>query len=176
MRAPRRNVELKAVDPRPGRTLERALGLGAADHGFLRQRDTYFSVARGRLKLREEEPGEAHLIAYVRPDEDPSVRVSEYRIAPVVEPAALRDALEAGLGLRVVVDKRRRLLLWQEVRIHLDEVDGLGSYVELEAVAPGDSDLVRERARVARLREVLGITDDRLREGSYADALAGASG
>lgn len=171
MQARRRNVELKAVDPQPGRTLERALEHGASDEGLLLQRDTYFAVARGRLKLREEEPGGAHLIAYVRRDDDPAVRVSEYRIAPVAEPALLRDALEAGLGVRVVVDKRRRLLLWEDVRIHLDEVAGLGSYLELEAVARENSDLDSERARVARLRAVLGISDDRLREGSYADAL-----
>lgn len=175
MEAPRRNVELKAVDPQPGRTLGRALGLGASDQGFLHQRDTYFAVARGRLKLREEAPGEAHLIAYVRPDDDPAVRVSEYRIAPVTEPAAMRDALAAGLGVRIVVDKRRRLLLWEDVRIHLDEVDGLGCFVELEAVAPAESDLDRERGRVARLRDVLDIPDEHLRNGSYADALAAAS-
>ncbi len=62
---PRRNVELKAVDPDPARTLERALASGATDEGVIVQRDTYFRVASGRLKLREEEPGEAHLIAYV---------------------------------------------------------------------------------------------------------------
>ena len=172
MEAPRRNVELKAVDPRPGRTLERALGLGARDEGCIVQRDTYFAAAHGRLKLREELPGGAHLIAYARPDEGPAVRVSEYRIAHVGEPAALRDALEAGLGVRVEVSKRRRLLLWRGVRIHLDEVDGLGSFLELEAVAPGDSDLERERAQVARLREILEISDDRLCDGSYADALS----
>ncbi|MBA2517248.1 MAG: class IV adenylate cyclase [Solirubrobacterales bacterium] len=174
MEASRRNVELKAVDPQPARTLGLALGLGASDQGLLLQRDTYFAAARGRLKLREEEPGGAHLVAYVRPDDDREVRVSEYRLAPVAEPRPLRDALEAALGVRVVVEKRRRLLLWQAVRIHLDEVDGLGTFLELEAVAPADSNLDPERARVARLREVLEISDDRLREGSYADALSGA--
>ena len=66
---PRRNVELKAVDPDPARTLERALAAGASDEGVIVQRDTYFRVASGRLKLREEEPGEAHLISYARPDD-----------------------------------------------------------------------------------------------------------
>ncbi|MBA2515563.1 MAG: class IV adenylate cyclase [Solirubrobacterales bacterium] len=173
MEAPRRNVELKAIDPQPARTLELALGLGASDQGLLLQRDTYFAAGRGRLKLREEEPGGAHLIAYVRPDDDPAVRVSEYRIVRVPEPVRTRDALEAVLGVRVVVQKRRRLLLWEAVRIHLDEVDGLGSYLELEAVAPPDSDLTPERARVDRLREALSIEDDRLLEGSYSDALGG---
>ena len=169
--APQRNVELKAFDPDPEGTLARALALGAREEGLLIQRDTYFHAGRGRLKLREEEPGSAHLIGYTRSDEDPDVRVSEYRIAPVSDPEAVRDVLEASLGVRVVVEKRRRLLLWRSVRIHLDEVSGLGTFLELEAVAPAGSDLAREWALVAHLREVLAITDDRLRDGSYSDAL-----
>jgi homotetrameric cytidine deaminase len=167
---PARNVELKAHDPDPARTLERALAAGAEDRGLIRQRDTYFAVRHGRLKLREEEPGGATLIAYDRPD-DASERVSAYRLVAVADPDALRAALTAAEDVRAVVVKRRRLLMWETVRIHLDEVRGLGSFLELEAVAEPDSDLTRERAQVARLRELLDIRDDALREGSYADAL-----
>src|SRR5215207_1493251 len=101
-----RNVELKAHDPDPAQTLERALAAGAEDRGLLRQRDTYFAVSHGRLKLREEEPGGATLIAYDRPDAA-SERVSSYRLVPVAEPEPLRDALAASAGVRVVVVKRR---------------------------------------------------------------------
>jgi homotetrameric cytidine deaminase len=166
----RRNVELKALDPDPARTLERALALGAEDHGVIVQRDTYFRVADGRLKLREEEPGEAHLIAYSRPDAA-EVRVSSYRVVPVPDAPALLAALEQAPGVDVVVEKRRRLLLWETVRIHLDEVDGLGSFLELEAVAEPGSDLTREHRQIAQLREALEIRDGALREGSYADAM-----
>src|ERR687894_2438632 len=92
MTEPARNVELKAHDDDPGRTLERALAAGAQDRGLLRQRDTYFAVPHGRLKLREEEPGGATLIAYERPD-DAAERVSSYRLLPVPQPDARRDAL-----------------------------------------------------------------------------------
>src|SRR3954471_11496304 len=131
MAPPRRNVELKARDPEPERSLERARALGAEDRGELRQCDTYFAVPRGRLKLREQEPGGAELIAYERPDAA-AARESRYRIAPVTDATALREALDAALGTTVVVDKRRHLLLWDGVRIHLDHVDGLGDFVELE--------------------------------------------
>jgi homotetrameric cytidine deaminase len=167
-----RNVELKAHDPDPQRTLERALAAGAEDRGVLRQRDTYFGVARGRLKLREEEPGGATRIAYERPDAAVE-RVSDYRIVPVPEPEPLRAALGAAAGVSAVVVKRRRLLLWETVRIHLDEVRGLGSFLELEAVAQPGSDLGHERRQVAQLRELLEIRDAALVAGSYADALAG---
>jgi homotetrameric cytidine deaminase len=171
---PSRNVECKAHDPDPGRTLERALAAGAEDRGVLRQRDTYFAVSHGRLKLREEDPGGATLIAYDRPDAA-SERVSDYRLVPVAEPGPLRDALTAANGVAVVVVKRRRLLMFEEtVRIHLDEVRGLGSFLELEAVAQPGSDLVRERAQVARLRDALDIRDEALVAGSYANALTAA--
>jgi homotetrameric cytidine deaminase len=170
---PARNVELKAHDDDPGRTLERALAAGAQDRGLLRQRDTYFAVPHGRLKLREEDPGGATLIAYERPD-GASERVSSYRLVPVAEPDAMREALAAANGVLTVVDKRRRLLMWDSVRIHLDGVSGLGTFLELEAVAEPGSDLSRERAHVAELRELLEIGDDALRADSYADALLAA--
>jgi homotetrameric cytidine deaminase len=175
MDAPRRNVELKAIDPDPDATLERALAAGARDQGVLVQRDTYFGAPRGRLKLREEEPGEAHLIAYERADEA-AARTSAYRVAPVAAPRELRAALEAALGVTQVVDKRRRLLLWESVRIHLDDVDGLGRFVELEAVAGGESDLGREHEQVRMLSEILGIGAGSIQTGSYADALAEGGG
>jgi homotetrameric cytidine deaminase len=173
MAPPRRNVELKARDPDPARSLERARALGAEDRGELRQRDTYFAARRGRLKLREQEPGGAELIAYERADAA-EARESRYRIAPVADPDALRDDLDAALGTVVVVDKRRRLLLWEGVRIHLDTVEGLGSFVELEGVAAEDSDLAREAGLVARLRAELGIGDEAIEPAGYADLLRAA--
>jgi homotetrameric cytidine deaminase len=168
---PRRNVEIKARDADPARTLERALALGAYDDGILVQRDTYFGRARGRLKLREQEPGGAQLIAYARPDAD-AARTSEYRLVEVGDPKALREALDAALGTRVVVDKRRRLLLYENARIHLDDVAGLGAFVELEAVADAESDLAREHDLVAWLREELALGEPVA--ASYSDLLLDA--
>src|SRR3954454_21342246 len=134
-----RNVELKARDPEPARTLQAALEAGAQDQGTLQQRDTYFAAREGRLKLREErregDGGGSHaqLIAYARADEA-AARASAYHLVDVPDPAALTAALADALGVVVVVAKRRRLLLHDGVRIHLDDVDGLGHWVELEAV------------------------------------------
>jgi homotetrameric cytidine deaminase len=169
--APRRNVELKAIDPDPARSLAACRELGAEDRGVLRQRDTYFRVRSGRLKLREEEPGGATLIQYDRPDAA-AARESRYRLTPVDDPAALKASLDAALGTLVIVDKERHLLLWDGVRIHLDTVNGLGSFVELEGVAPPDSDLAAEHEKVARLRDALHI--DEVLTDSYSDRLLGA--
>jgi homotetrameric cytidine deaminase len=166
-------VELKATDPDPERSLRICLELGAEDHGTIAQRDTYFRVREGRLKLREEQPGRDVLIQYVRADEAVA-RESRYRLVPVEDPAALREALDAALGTLVVVEKERRLLLWEGVRIHLDRVEGLGTFAELEGVAPADSDLEPERARVAHLSEALGL-GGRILEDSYSDRLLAAA-
>jgi homotetrameric cytidine deaminase len=157
----RRNLEIKARDADPRRSLEAALALGADDQGELTQRDTYFAGARGRLKLRQQTPGEAELIQYRRPDES-GPRVSEFRLVPVSDSGALEQALDAALGTLVVVEKRRRLLLWEGVRIHLDDVAGLGAYLELEAPEDG-------APKIDKLREALQIGD--LIAGSYSDLL-----
>src|SRR5206468_6685546 len=128
MPAPRRNVELKATDPDPERSLKVVQGLGADDRGVLHQRDTYFRVPSGRLKLREEEPGGASLVQYDRVD-DASARESRYRVVPVDDASGLCAALESSLGVLAVVEKERHLLLWQNVRIHLDRVRDLGDFL-----------------------------------------------
>lgn len=132
---PRRNIEFKARDPDPERTLRTALGAGAQDAGWLAQTDTYFNVPHGRLKLREESDG-AHLIAYQRPD-DPTARES----------------------------------CWQNVRIHLDTVDSLGQFIEIEAVADPTSDLTSEHQLAADLQARLGITPEQIIAFSYSDEM-----
>jgi predicted adenylyl cyclase CyaB len=172
--APSRNVELKASDPNPERSQELCRKLGAADHNIIWQRDTYFNVTHGRLKLREKSAGKTELIQYERADR-PEERESSYRVFELEDGDALREVLVAALGLYGVVEKRRHLFLWQQVRIHLDEVEGLGHFVELEAVAPAHSDLSREYQQVAFLRRELGITDERLCATGYLAQLRAAA-
>jgi adenylate cyclase, class 2 len=172
---PRRNIELKATDLDPSASLEVCRALGAEDCGTIAQRDTYFEVARGGLKLREEQPGRPHLIQFERASE-PQQRESRYRIIEVSDGTALCAALAAAIGIRGVVVKHRHLLLWQSVRIHLDAVEQLGTFIELEAVAPPDSDLTHEHRLVAELRDALGITDERLVALGYAAQLIRANG
>jgi homotetrameric cytidine deaminase len=169
----RRNVELKAHAADPEATLRAALALdGVEDRGVLRQRDTYFRAPRGRLKLRRQDD-HAQLIAYARADA-PGARESAYRLVDVPDPDALAAALESTYGVSVDVVKERQLLLWDDVRIHLDAVEGLGRFVELEAVAPADSDLQAEHAKLAHLRQALDIRDAELEPRGYAALLLAA--
>jgi homotetrameric cytidine deaminase len=165
------NLELKARDADPPQTEARCRALGAFDHGMLHQRDTYFAGRHGRLKLREQDGTGPELIAYRRPD-TAEAEESAFIRAAASDPDALREALGAALGETVVVVKRRRLWMWEHVRIHLDDVEGLGTYIELEAlVGPGLNTPQEAAEKVARLRSELAIADEALIAVSYSDLL-----
>jgi predicted adenylyl cyclase CyaB len=167
---PRRNLELKARYADLDLAAERAQELGARDAGLEVQTDTYFRVPTGRLKLREIEGKETFLIGYVRPDQS-SARHSNYHLVPVEDPAALKAALTDTLGVRGVVAKRRRIWLWENVRIHLDEVTGLGTFIEFEAVITSPAEEAAAPGQLDRLSHLLKINaNDRLAP-SYADLL-----
>jgi cytidine deaminase len=160
------NSELKATDPDRAATAARVAALGATDQGVLVQRDTYFAARHGRLKLREQEDSAAELIAYRRGDTVQAAE-SDYLLVPAIDPAGLAQALDRSLGTVVVVAKRRHLFLWENARIHLDDVDGLGAFIEIEIVEPDD----RAPGQMARLREALGIEDSALVAVGYSDLL-----
>lgn len=87
----------------------------------------------------------------------------------MTDPVGTTAALDAALGVEVVVAKERRLFLWRGVRIHLDQIAGLGNFVEFEAVAAAESDLSRERELVSELRATFRIGTGDLLSGSYRD-------
>lgn len=166
----RRNVEIKArcADLATARAIARALCGG---EGVVEQQcDTYFHVPHGRLKLREIEGQPAVLIAYARPDAS-GARTSHYHLVPVSDPAGLLAALAGTLGIRGAVRKRREIFLWQNVRIHLDRVDGLGDFIEFEAVLRPEDAEEPARARLEELRERFQLDRGQLLAPSYADLL-----
>jgi homotetrameric cytidine deaminase len=163
------NVELKARDADPDATAARCAALGAEDHGVLVQRDTYFAARHGRLKLREQPDEGSELIAYSRADAA-EPETSAYLLSPASDPSTVREALDAALGTTVVVSKRRRLFTWENVRIHLDDVEGLGNFIEFEALVEPDG-LAAAQHRVSRLRAELAIGDETLVAVGYSDLL-----
>ncbi len=173
---PHRNLELK-VRLTPGglaEVRERVLALGVTV-SCQYQVDRYFAVPDGRLKLRaiayDTEPARAELIAYRRPDEDGS-RWSAYRLTPIDSRVAddLAATLAHVLSLMVEVRKRRDIAIWRQTRLHLDEVEGLGPFVELETVIAGQSDAVAEAEHRDAI-ERLGLAAWPVEPGSYSDIL-----
>ncbi len=168
------NLELKVRDRDPARSLRACEGLGAADEGTLSQIDTYFDVPRGRLKLREEVGSEAQLIAYERADDRGNAE-SRYRLVAVPDPTELKAALAGTLGVRVEVRKQRRLYLWEGIRIHLDEVEELGSFIEFEGVATAARAADAFEPLLTDLRRRFGIEDEDLLAVSYSDLVEAAA-
>ena len=168
-----RNIELKARCPDLARAEAICRQLGAVLQWTRRQTDIYFRVADGRLKLRIEEPGGATLVAYHRPD-TPAARDSHYELTPVGDPDATLADLDSRHGILVRVVKARTLYLLGHVRIHLDRVEGLGAFLEFEAImAPGEDEGATQ-ALLSRLRDAFGLAPEPLIGQSYSDLLLAA--
>ena len=165
-----RNIELKArlADLDAARTVARTIATQRL--GVQQQVDTYFHCTYGRLKLREIDGLNAELVWYVRPDRQ-GPKASDYQLVPVPEPEKFKAVLSGALGVRGVVAKRREILLYHNVRIHLDEVAGLGHFLEFEAVLGPENEEAAGRARLDQLIEKFALDPDDLISGSYGDML-----
>jgi adenylate cyclase class IV len=164
--------------------------LGATFAGELVQTDTYFRVPEGRLKIRQQRSPEpyAELIAYFRED-SPQIRLSRYERTPLPDPQKVLVPLIGRHGEPyAIVRKRRRLYLLESARIHLDRVEDLGEFVEIEVVRPqpvspdahigegpaggaADDWSNRAEAFARRIAEGLSLRPEQVRSGSYADLL-----
>ena len=165
-----RNIELKARLTDLDAAREIAARLATKRLGVEHQIDTYFAAAHGRLKLRQINGLTNTLIAYSRAD-DAAAKPSDYHLVHVAHPETLKKALAAALGVTGVVDKRREIFLVDNVRIHLDDVAGLGEFLEFEAVlTPGITES-QGYAQLATLQESFGIDAAALCTGSYRDLL-----
>lgn len=170
-----RNIEIKARIESIEALLPRARALADGDAELIEQDDSFFVVPHGRLKLRQFADGSAELIHYHRPDSG-EAKASDYVRVPAPDPAALREALARGCGLRGRVRKRRWLLLAGQTRIHLDRVEGLGDFMELEVVLREGQDDAAGATIAEDLMQALGLADAPRLAGAYLDLLAALSG
>lgn len=163
-----RNVEFKVRVDDLAPVRERLLRLHPRLAGEDQQRDTYFRVSHGRLKLREGTV-ETALIHYERPDVA-GVKGSTVRLYAPSDAPALRETLAAALGVDAVVEKTRAIYYVGHVKIHLDTVPGLGAFVEVEAIdtdgTRGDDAL---RADAEAMRAALGLLDAPFEAQSYRE-------
>lgn len=168
-----KNIEIKtSIQDRPG--LEKRLRELPASHEWERtQRDTFFQVADGFLKLRDLGGGPGELIAYTRaPGHEP--RLSDYDIAVVAAPDDMVRVLERSLGIRGVVEKTRTLYRWRHTRIHLDKVSGLGNFLELETVVR-DITLAEARSEADEVILKLGLNREAFLDKTYLELLLDVS-
>lgn len=164
------NVEVKARVRDRAALLARIAALGARLEWTRTMRDTFFRVGRGWLKLREADGVPAELIAYERSSDANGPRGSSWEAAPVADARALERTLARVLPRDKVVAKERTLYLHGATRIHVDRVDGLGDFVELETVVR-DQPLDLAQRECAALMDALGIDAAELVGVPYRDLL-----
>lgn len=168
------NIEIKARARNFDEIRRRAEKLSDGPVEVIPQEDIFFNTLQGRLKLRVFSDERGQLIYYTRPDQAGPKR-SNYHISHTSDPANLKRVLELAYGIRGVVRKTRYLYLVGQTRVHLDDVEGLGQFIELEVVMQeGQSDA--EGQRIAEeLIVSLGVESSDLLEGAYMDLLEAAA-
>ncbi len=164
------NIEIKARTRDFAELRRRAEALSDTPVQVIPQEDTFFNAPHGRLKLRQLGPQRGQLVYYERSDAAGPKR-SNYLIAETADPAALKATLTAALGVRGVVRKTRSLYMVGQTRLHLDEVEGLGQFMELEVVMrPGQGE-AEGQAIAHELMLRLGVAESDLLEGAYMDLI-----
>lgn len=163
-----RNVEIKARLTDFEATLACAAVLADAGPMPIEQDDTFFACAHGRLKLRDFGDGTGELIFYRR-DDIAGPKTSHYVRTPTPDPDGLRVALTLAHGVVGRVRKHRTLYLAGRTRIHLDRVEGLGDFLELEVVLADNEAVEVGVAEANALMARLGVEPSSLVEGAYVD-------
>jgi len=164
------NIEIKARVHDFAAIRSRAEALSETPVQVIPQEDTFFHTPRGRLKLRQLAPDHAQLVYYERPDQDGPKR-SNYHIFETRDPENLKTALSMALGVRGVIRKTRFLYLVGQTRVHLDEVEGLGQFMELEVVLHPEQTDAEGQAIAEDLMTRLGVREDDLLKGAYMDLI-----
>jgi adenylate cyclase class 2 len=169
-----RNLEAKFRLANLKEAQEAAEAIGFVHRATLAQRDTFFNATNGKLKLREE-PTSAALIHYQR-DRAGDLELSNYTIVTVADPIAMRAMLEASLGVIATVRKRRIVLIRNNVRLHLDDVEGLGQFGEVEAILREHEAAALYDEEVRGILEALGVPASALIATSYFELMRVAAG
>ena len=164
------NIEWKARVHDPARQRELAEQIAGRPPELLDQIDSFFPAVHGRLKLRRLAADQGELIHYIRPDQ-PGPKQSAYSIVRTDQPDALRDLLAQSLGFLGEVRKRRWLYLVGQARIHFDEVDGLGTFLEVEVVLLLDQSAVDGERIAEEMRRRLEVREEDLVATAYVDLL-----
>jgi predicted adenylyl cyclase CyaB len=163
-----RNVEIKARIAGVAALAPLAACLADSGPTFLDQDDTFFGCPNGRLKLRDQSGAGAELIFYQRANRS-GPKESFYLRLPVPDPKAMRELLQQAHGQTGRVRKRRMLFLVGRTRIHLDAVEGLGEFLELEVVLRDGESAEAGILEAERIMAKLGVLPQQLVQGAYVD-------
>lgn len=169
-----RNIEIKAHANDFHTQLAQAQSVCEGQLEVLRQTDTFFAASQGRLKLREFPDRNAQLIFYHRVNQD-GPKLSDYHITNTADAEQLKHTLSETMGVLAVVKKKRTLLMHGRTRLHFDEVEGLGQFLELEVVLNDDESIEQGELEAKQLMRLLSISDQDLIDRAYVDLLIDAA-
>ena len=164
------NIEIKARVQDFAEMQSRAGSLSDVPLEVVPQEDIFFVTSHGRLKLRVLSETQGQLIYYTRPDREGPKR-SDYHIYRTSDPENLKRVLELAYEVRGTVRKTRYLYLVGQTRVHLDDVEGLGQFLELEVVLEDGQSDAEGQAVAEELMASLGVERGDLLEGAYMDLL-----
>lgn len=166
-----KNIELKISIDNKEEIIALLKQIKATDKWILIQEDTYFISKNWRLKLREINNSQSELIYYERPNTNES-KISDYNIINLDENQSkqLKNILSKTNEIKVVVKKNRNLWIYKNTRIHIDQVDNLGNFLELETVIQ-NIDLIEGEQEHFEVIRLLEISNNKKFEKSYSDLL-----
>jgi adenylate cyclase, class 2 len=164
------NVEIKARHSNTDHVRRYLLSHHADFKGTDHQVDTYFNVDSGRLKLREGDI-ENNLIYYKR-DNQAGPKSSHFHLVNVPDSKNLKEILSQSIGIKVIVEKKREIYFIDNVKFHIDEVPGLGSFIEIEASNKGyDRSKEQLQTQCNFYMKELQVEEELLISDSYSDLL-----
>lgn len=165
-----KNIEIKASLKNINYCINTAKSLSDSDPEVIKQEDYFFNCEHGRLKLRFLSSDKGKLIFYNRKN-DNGPKTSEYFISETNEPDKLLHVLEKSYGVRGVVKKTRKLFFIGRTRVHIDQVENLGDFLEFEVVLSDGEDTNDAKQEAHRLMDLFGIEKDSLIDCAYIDLI-----
>ena len=168
------NIEIKAHLRDRANVERRLAALGARKMWTRRQKDAFFAVPSGWLKIREVDGKPAEVISYRRATTHAGARPSDYDVIVVEDASAWKRLLGRVLAADKVVEKERTLWIYEHTRVHLDRVEKLGDFLELETVVEGIT-LEAARAETERISGTLGVESADLVPVPYRDLMGAVS-
>ncbi len=165
-----KNLELKVRYCDRKRVFNALKKLNAEYKGILHQRDVYFDITPGRLKLRSIN-NTIHQLIYYKRNNRATAKYSNYYISEISHPKNVEEILSDIYSVRTIVSKSRRLYFWQNVRIHIDNVYSLGKFMEFEIICNTILQENESLNKMKYLKEIFKIKNSDVLSSSYSDMI-----
>lgn len=163
-----KNIEIKAFCTNLKLFKSKLLQLPVTFEGVDFQTDTFFNVPHGRLKIRESSLYGNLLIPYWRSDQE-GPKKSDYELIPISDARKIKILFSKILGIYGEIKKKRQIYLFENVRIHLDDVEKLGKFIEFEAVVDDDNAIGENKDKIEWLINYFNIDPSQWVGSAYID-------